>query len=350
MDKQCIFCGQPPEKKNKEHVLPRWLLEFTGDPNRTTKIGYDWSTGKALSFSYNSLVFPACESCNSRYSKLEGEVKTIIEKIFKYDYLDTYDFTVLLDWFDKIRIGLWIGNQYLSKNAFGVNPKFHIDQRIRKKDRFVIINDLNNHNMGLTLIGVNSPFFHYYPTCFTILINNKVFTNVSSDFVASHNIGMPYPKIGYLSSDNPMTEFELLKGKLKLNKRLLRFPILQPYFIFGQPIANELIIKHRNDLYSEEYVRNFWQVRNEGVGKIFFEKNGILELMDEGDEIQIDLRPEVRSGKLGVVMQTIKLQNFLYEHSIISDEKLTQEHKKNYREYGKIIREFNSSALTRINP
>jgi hypothetical protein len=345
MERVCIFCGQRPENKNKEHVLPRWLLELTGNPNRTVKIGFDWSTGKELSFSFDSLVFPSCKTCNDKYSKVEVEAKDIIHKIFQCEYLSTKDINTLLDWLDKVRIGLWIGNQYLSKNALGVEPKFYIDQRLRKTDRLLMINDFNNSNQGLTLIGVNNPFFHWSPTCFGMVINNKVFTNVSTDFIVSHNLGLPYPRATYVSSEHRMIEIELLKGKLKLNKRLFRYPFLKPYAILGQAIVSNDLMNHRSDLYNDEYIENSWQTGKPGLGKVFYEINGILDWLDEEDELQIDLRPFVKDGELRIDIQTIKFQNFIHETFSPSDEKLTLEHKKNYRGLGRIVREFNNNAI-----
>jgi hypothetical protein len=37
--KRCIFCGNPPSAKNKEHVVPKWLIELTGDPKREWYLG-----------------------------------------------------------------------------------------------------------------------------------------------------------------------------------------------------------------------------------------------------------------------------------------------------------------------
>ena len=31
MDKFCVFCGNKPKGKNNEHIIPKWLIEFTGD-------------------------------------------------------------------------------------------------------------------------------------------------------------------------------------------------------------------------------------------------------------------------------------------------------------------------------
>ncbi|QJB40178.1 hypothetical protein HF324_20870 [Chitinophaga oryzae] len=37
--KYCIFCGEQPQSKTKEHIIPKWLIEMTGDPNRLTFFG-----------------------------------------------------------------------------------------------------------------------------------------------------------------------------------------------------------------------------------------------------------------------------------------------------------------------
>ncbi|GGG06459.1 hypothetical protein [Pontibacter amylolyticus] len=345
MNKTCIFCGLTPENKNREHVLPKWLLELTGNPKRTVKIGFDWSSRKELSFSFDSLVFPSCKSCNDKYSLLEEKAKVIVIKILQYDYLDTEDITILLDWFDKVRTGLWIGYQYLSKNALGVDPKFYIDQRIRTKDRLILINDFNNENVGLTLIGVNTPFFHWYPTCFGLIINNKIFTNASTDFLVSHNLGLPFPKIGYVSSEHRMTEFEMLGGRHKLNKRIFRFNFLRPYTILGQAIATPDFIDSNSNHYSNEYVHNYWQNGEKGLGKIFCETNGNLEWLDEDDEVQVDLRPFIKEGKLRVDIQTLKLQNFVFDNFNVSGERLIPEQQENYKNYSKLLKEFNRKTL-----
>ena len=39
MEKRCIFCGKVPETKTKEHVIPQWLINMTGDPKRNLHLG-----------------------------------------------------------------------------------------------------------------------------------------------------------------------------------------------------------------------------------------------------------------------------------------------------------------------
>ena len=76
MDKFCIFCGGEPVAKNKEHVLPQWLIELTGNPKRLAGFGIDLFSSKQRKYSLNQFQFPACKDCNNEFSSLEGKAKT----------------------------------------------------------------------------------------------------------------------------------------------------------------------------------------------------------------------------------------------------------------------------------
>ena len=41
MNKICVFCGLQPHSKNKEHIIPQWLIKMTGEPNRQANFGHD---------------------------------------------------------------------------------------------------------------------------------------------------------------------------------------------------------------------------------------------------------------------------------------------------------------------
>ncbi|MBE6918008.1 MAG: hypothetical protein E7470_08950 [Ruminococcaceae bacterium] len=43
MAKKCIFCGEPISEKSREHVIPQWLIEMTGEKKRIAAIGIDYS-------------------------------------------------------------------------------------------------------------------------------------------------------------------------------------------------------------------------------------------------------------------------------------------------------------------
>ncbi|RZK38276.1 MAG: hypothetical protein EOO61_08105, partial [Hymenobacter sp.] len=77
--KLCVFCGNLPEEKTKEHIIPKWLLELTGDPNRKGVIGGLLSgvglNGQPSERPLSTFHFPACRACNEEFGKLEGRAK-----------------------------------------------------------------------------------------------------------------------------------------------------------------------------------------------------------------------------------------------------------------------------------
>lgn len=140
--KVCIFCGEKPTNKNKEHVIPQWLIDLTGDKKRPFSLFlYDPEKGysKNENTPFNQFVFPACEKCNSNYSTLEGDASIVVRSILNGSELNSNDFLILLDWLDKVRVGMWLAIRYRDNNAFNVDPNFYITQRIRRSDRLVNI-------------------------------------------------------------------------------------------------------------------------------------------------------------------------------------------------------------------
>jgi hypothetical protein len=77
----CIFCGERPEGKNNEHILPQWLLELTGDQTRVVTHGYDRIRDKEHRFSFSRFEFPACTKCNDNLSNFEGQIKDIVIRL-----------------------------------------------------------------------------------------------------------------------------------------------------------------------------------------------------------------------------------------------------------------------------
>jgi hypothetical protein len=73
----CVFCGQQPTNRNREHILPQWLLALTGDPKRVVSLGYDYHKGKPREFAISQFVVPACTACNYRYAEFETLAKGI---------------------------------------------------------------------------------------------------------------------------------------------------------------------------------------------------------------------------------------------------------------------------------
>jgi hypothetical protein len=272
MEKLCVFCGESPDIKTNEHIIPLWLIELTGDLNRPAFFGFkkwfDPSSGERK-FSFDSFQFPACSSCNNEYSKLEAEAKIIINKILSEDALSAYDMDMLLDWLDKIRIGLWLGYRYLDSDPGGVNPHYHIRQRIGYRDRLVLILKTDNVTKGLNFGGMNTPLFWYTPCCFFLRINSYWFLNISFNDILSRRIGFPY-MTDVKSMRDGRLEYKLNNGRL-----YMLTPLLKKWFTLKgtelyQPIFNGHIgIKEDREYYNNQYVREKCLDFEQGIGKIF---------------------------------------------------------------------------------
>jgi len=194
-EKRCIFCGKPPNKKNNEHVVPKWLIELTGDPKREWHLGVRTSHPelKIRKYAADQFQFPACEACNGRYAALEGRAKAHVTNLLAGNDIIAAAWDDLLDWFDKVRIGLWLGTMMLNKNWPIPEPNFFVDQRIGQKDRCVLVYPGNPDAKLLNMTGASDPVFMYSPSAFMLVVNGLIFVNVSYEFLLSARMGFPYP-------------------------------------------------------------------------------------------------------------------------------------------------------------
>lgn len=234
MDKVCIFCGENPVNKNKEHILPQWLIKMTGDPKRTAMIGR--KDGKDIKFSWLNYVFPACEECNSIYSDLESKAKNVLEQIIDEKPISQPEMNLFLDWLDKIRIGVWLGQMMLYKREFW--PNFYINQRIGNKDRMCLMYKIDDDQKGIGITGTESLIFGNSPSCFALVINNLVFFNYSKEFLLSENLGFPYPKSFSYVSDGILEIDRITHGKNQLTFPIIEGKIVKPTVKLYQSIIN----------------------------------------------------------------------------------------------------------------
>lgn len=294
--KYCIFCGKKPESKTKEHIIPKWLIKLTGDLNREINLGADTKhfreTGelKMRKFSFSSFQFPACDSCNSEFSELEAKTKNIIEKVLSSDYISSLEINILLNWFDKVRVGLWLGSLLLDSEISPINPKFHIKKRIGEKDRCLLVYEMIDDGWkGIQFTGFNAPIFKFNPSCFALRINNFQFFNISFDFLFSKNIGFPYPKIQELLKDSEEIFTEMKTGTDKVNFPLLHTKYLAPSIEIYQPMIPKKMIRREDDvekdIYENDYVKKNCINFIEGIGSIFYLENKNLVKLDEETEI-----------------------------------------------------------------
>ncbi|MGN6398680.1 MAG: hypothetical protein ACTHMI_24130 [Mucilaginibacter sp.] len=316
MAKTCIFCGERPQSKNKEHVIPQWLIKMTGDPNRIINLGADtrqlMKTGetKLLTYSFNAFTFPACEDCNLEAAKLEGRVKGYIEKIFAKDYLNRVEIDDLLDWLDKVRIGLWLGGLKLDGIEDEIRPGFYINKRIGHRDRSLLIYEMKDTVPdGINMVGTTSPGFQRVPSCFALRINNLFFYNISYDFLFARRIGFPYPEIFAVSAEDERGyHLKYSAGTDQIKLPLLDFKLQLPGIAFHQPIiAKETADPEYQQFFSVPYVQE--RLMNKYKGAIFYEEGRNLCMMDDETEIRLEgyqeLDPNLTRKQIGQqVMRT----------------------------------------------
>lgn len=148
--------------------------------------------GSVRAFDAYSFKFPSCRTCNEKYSAFEGRAKEIVMKILIPDATVSFaEYDHLLDWFDKIRIGLWLAYAYLD---VGRLPHLFIDHRIGKKDRVLGIIMTDKPFSGFNYSSAQSPVFRHFPCCFFLRIAHVIFVNASYDFLVAKRVGFPHPK------------------------------------------------------------------------------------------------------------------------------------------------------------
>ena len=173
-------------EKSKEHVIPQWLIEMTGDKKRVATFGIDYTkifddktkpeSIKNREYPFLQFTFPACKKCNEIYgSGLEADTKNVLTKVLAGQKINIDEMSTLLDWFDKVRVGLWIGYLYYNEQLEGIDPKFYINDRMGQKDRALFIYKCIENAEGINIVGPGGMLFSMIPSCFLLRINNYFF-------------------------------------------------------------------------------------------------------------------------------------------------------------------------------
>jgi hypothetical protein len=263
--KFCIFCGKQPNSKTKEHLIPKWLIEFTGNVNRPISVGplispfafHENKTEFYKKLSFGGFVFPACEKCNQRFGELEAQVKPILTKLITYRQLSSFDINLLLDWFDKIRIGLWLGyHQYYDENYWGILPHFYISDRLGKADRALLIYKADREYDGIRFVGHNTPAFAHTPSCFTLTLNNLFIVNVSYASLFAKPAGFPY------FEHIEFTENEEIRGSIKQGTEVAEFPIWSHEFLPEGNVISQIVylVPNEHDIFPEYYDKEYVKI------------------------------------------------------------------------------------------
>jgi len=266
----CVFCGQSPSNKTREHIIPQWLIRLTGNEKRKICVGINKANGERIIHSALSNVFPACNECNNKYSELERSAQNTVTSLLDCKGISEAEFSSLLDWFDKIRVGLWLGDMQRNPSHTFIKRKFHITQRIGNADRCLLIGRSNATTKRLRFIGTNQPLFHFMPSCFGVVINGFYFINMSLGLWFGHRLGLPTLVDRWKDETSGYIHGELIRGKKKIQLPLVKTHLPEAFVAYFQPCFENMLF---DDSEFRDMVSDTWSkgafLRSTAKGKIF---------------------------------------------------------------------------------
>lgn len=297
--KLCVFCGNKLQNKTKEHIIPKWLIEMTGDPHRRVTFGFNYENKRTeIKFDWLSFVSPACDECNNRYAKMESDIKQYVIALKGRKALTASQYIELLNWMDKVRIGIWLALQPLERHPLSCSPNFYIDSRIAKKDRMIAVYVLDGEAKGINLFGSESMIFRKMPSCFGLRIDNLLLLNISSDFFCSKGCGLPAPENMSLivdGKDSGKISLEGVEYHKKVSHRITNISIKKPVVWLYQPIYfpnNKTAFDDFNVFQGgyyghynlfDSYILSKTMNTSHGMGILFRQLSDRVELIDEDD-------------------------------------------------------------------
>lgn len=255
MKKTCVFCGAPPEGKSVEHIIPEWLLALTGGRNRLGVFGARSDPDRPRLFPWAKFHFPACDQCNKAAGKHEGRISPIVAALLEGRPVTGLEFDELLDWFDKVRVGFWLARRYLDGNAFGVEPNFHIRDRMGRDDRCLAIYRTNDASEPLLFTGTSGPSFQFSPTAIGLRIRDLVFVNISTVGLCARGMGFPVVEDRrWTDITQSLMMATVRRGCSSLTPPLLECPPLPPQgTTLCQSIHRRALESETRVYYQEEY-------------------------------------------------------------------------------------------------
>jgi hypothetical protein len=264
----------------------------------------------------------------------------------KEDYVNGIEIDLILDWFDKLRIGLWLGSLTLDKIKDDVNPKFFINNRIGKKDRALYVYKLKDEQLlGLNFHGFNTPAFQFAPCIIGFRINNYFFINYSKDFLLSKNLGFPYYENINFDENSRAEIFTPYKGNNKITTPILKTVFQRPSISFFQSIVDLKALP--KELYSEYLTKNLLD-ENSGKCKIFYYDSIDKKIfkLENDDEILFDgeiIDSTIESFNKKITKNVIEeLESLLYfKHHLKMED---QEKSKNIEENRLFVLRFHQAV------
>jgi hypothetical protein len=168
---------------------------------------------------------------------LRPPLRPFVERLLNRNPITGSEFIILLDWLDKVRIGLWLGYLYLHGNSADISPRFHIDSRIGQKDRMAATYFFDTEIKGLGAYGAETLCFQLFPSCFSLTISNIHILNMSWDYMCASHCGFPFPRQMVIDLDaDRMLECCDYTTSHKIKWPISVRPIIKPVEHIYQPI------------------------------------------------------------------------------------------------------------------
>ena len=355
MAKYCVFCGNKPQDKNKEHIIPRWLINKTGNPTRNINLGIDMrleNNGERVrSHAFDKLTLPACEKCNSQFGKIEEKVKCVIESILEHNCMRYEDISILLDWLDKVRIGLWHYFYIMNGNIMDIDPHFHINSRVRAFDRMLIIYKVPGMTKGINFIGTDTMAFQLMPSAFLFRINDYYFLNISKEFLLARRFGFPFLESKeYVNEQSDQFVASIVAGTGKMRLPLLKYSFLEGGTEVYQPILFDIENKELfRKLYDNEYVRQHCLDWNGRLGKpeVIRVKKCVG---DEKEELVrfYEIYSDAKLFHIYMAMEIYKCQIELIKNTEIGTNNLSDEIKRIYDDKANAAIRYNKFIIEKL--
>jgi hypothetical protein len=235
-----------------------------------------------------------------------------------------------LDWFDKVRVGLWLGMRLLDKDIAEVEPNFHIKTRLGQFDRMLIVEKSDTVQQRLNIGGVETLSFALTPGAFLLIVNGYYFTNISGMFLCSRRLGFPFSKTARLQPDREEVEVDLVEGRERIMSPVLRKRVAEKGRRFFQPMFKGGLMEGGTSVYHSDYVREHSIDQESGVGNIFEESRTCVTEYRSDDEIDLEpsLTQDERKLHVSSALNVLEWQTWL--HSELPDLSLLSSDQKKY--------------------
>jgi len=217
----------------------------------------------------------------------------------------------LLDWLDKVRVGLWLGYRYLQQNPHP--PNFTINSRFGTKDRMVAVYPLADHQRGLNTWGPESQLFQIKPSVFSLRINNILLLNASWDYMCAARCGYPYPrKVTLVRGHSGMIAASNFRSRKKVAHPIMSGLMKSSVTVF-QPIIQHNVDGSVTGLTQSDidyHLRRAWPGRN-GLGSLYRQlSHRTVEIGPDNAPLEFDSITHAEANRaIDLGSQAYSLQN-----------------------------------------